>query len=719
MSYCLNPNCPKPNDPLNAHNLICRHCGSSLVLQNRYRVKHLLGEGGFGKTFEIADEQDKRLVLKVLTDTNPKAISLFQREAQVLSRLEHPGIPKIEADGYFTYTPRDSKEPLHCLVMEKIEGSNLEEWLAKRNYQPISESQARIWLKQLVEILHQVHQQQYFHRDIKPSNIMLRQDGQLVLIDFGSVRELTYTYFVKAEGGKQKGTGIISPGYTPPEQANGKAVPQSDFFALGRTFVFLLTGKNPNDFPEDPLTGELIWRQMAIDVSPALSGLINCMMAPFPGNRPQNTQEILQRLADMERFVPLNRQSTMPVRSVTYNSYNQPYLQSRAVILPTTSFSRGKRRHRSSVKTLKLNLRDFVKLNRNNILAVIVVLSSIVIISLLLTKVTFEIYQDLLPGLNASTTRNVEKSNGLSRYNRSKKVVFKNLGNHRQGVNAVALSRNGEWLATASTDKTIKVWNLQSGKQLYILQGHNKEVWALASSPEGNKLASGGGDNTIKLWDLESGTLLNTLESHEGRVLAIAFSPDGKLLASGSSDKTVRLWQVDTGKALATLRGHLNWVNAVAFHPKLPLLASASEDGTIKLWDLRSGKLLRSLNGYSQEVKSIAFTPDGQILASGNGDGSINLWDMQTGEQLRSLFGHSAPVESIVFTPSGKTLVSGGGSLDHTIKIWDWKTGELLQVLKGHSDLVRGLAIAPDGTTIYSGSEDNSIGIWQVDSSEF
>ncbi|MCS6792781.1 MAG: serine/threonine protein kinase [Oscillatoriaceae bacterium SKW80] len=716
MSYCLNPNCPKPNDPLNAHNLICRHCGSSLVLQNRYRVKHLLGEGGFGKTFEIADEQDNRLVLKILTDTNPKAISLFKREAQVLSRLEHPGIPRVETDGYFTYTPRDSKEPLHCLVMEKIEGSNLEDWLAKRNYQPISESQARIWLKQLVEILHQVHQQQYFHRDIKPSNIMLRQDGQLVLIDFGSVRELTSTYFVKAEEGVQRGTGIISPGYTPPEQANGKAVPQSDFFALGRTFVFLLTGKNPNDFPEDPRTGELIWRQMAIDVSPALSGLIDRMMAPFPGNRPQNTQEILQRLADMERFVPLSGQSTIPVRSITYNTYNRPYLQSRGVILPTTSFSKGKRRHRST-KTPTLNLRGFVKVN-NNIVAGIVVLLSIAIISLLLTQVTFEIYQDLLPGLNASTARKVPKSSSLSRYN-GKKVVFKNLGNHTQGVNALALSRNGEWLATASTDKTIKVWNLQSGKQLYILQGHNKEVWALASSPDGNRLASGGGDNTIKIWDLGSGTLLNTLEAHEGRVLAIAFSADGKLLASGSSDKTVRLWEANTGKAIASLRGHLGWVNAVAFHPKLPLLASASEDGTVNLWDLRSGKLLLSLNGYSLEVKSIAFTPDGQILASGNGDGSINLWDMQTGERMQPLFAHSAPVESLVFSPDGQTLVSGGGTLDHTIKIWDWKTGQLLQVLKGHSDLVRSLAIAPDGTTIYSGSEDNSIGIWQVHSSEF
>ncbi len=714
MSYCLNPNCPKPTDPLNAHNLICRHCGSSLVLQNRYRVKHLLGEGGFGKTFEIADEQDKPQVLKILTDTNPKAISLFKREAQVLSRLQHPGIPRVEEDGYFTYMPRNSKEPLHCLVMEKIEGSNLEEWLAERSYQPILEGQARSWLKQLVEILHQVHQQQYFHRDIKPSNIMLRPDGQLVLIDFGSVREVTRTYLVKAEGGVQKGTGIISPGYTPPEQANGKSVPQSDFFALGRTFVFLLTGKDPNDFPEDPRTGELMWRQRAIDVSPALSGLIDRMMAPFPGNRPQNTQEILQRLADMERFVPPSGQPPMPVRSVTYNTYNRPHLQSRAVILPTTSFPRAKRKRRSA-KTPAFNFRGFVKVSPNFIAGLVLLLLVGGGISLLATGAAVEIYQDLLAGLNASAARDVQQPSGLSRYNRSKKVAFKNLGTHARGVNAVALSPNGEWLATASTDKTIKVWNLQSGKPLHVLQGHNKEVWAVAMSPDGKTLASGGGDNTVKLWDLASGGLLNTLEGHDGRVMAIAISPDGKLIASGSSDKTVRLWEAATGKTIASLPGHLGWVNAVAFHPKLPLLASASEDGTIDLWDSRSGKLLRSLNGYSLEVKSIAFTPDGQILASGNGDGSIILWDMRTGDQAQSLFGHSAPVESLAFSPDGQALVSGGGTLDHKIKVWDWRSGQLLQVLEGHSDLVRSLAIAPDGTAIYSGSEDNTIGTWQVE----
>ncbi len=298
MSYCINPRCPKPADPLNAHNLTCRHCGSQLLLQKRYRVKQLLGEGGFGKTYEV-DDRGTSKILKVLLLNDTTAVALFQQEARVLSQLRHPGIPRIEPDAYFTFLPKDRHQPLHCLVMEKIEGVNLEEWQRQQESQPLSQAQALSWLKQLVEILHQIHQQLYFHRDIKPSNIMLTREGQLVLIDFGSAREVSHAYLVKVSG-EPDVTGIISPGYTPIEQANGKAVPQSDFFALGRTFVYLLTGKSPKDFPEDPRNSKLLWQHRAPQVSQAMTDLIDDLMAPLPENRPHNAQMILQRIAAID-----------------------------------------------------------------------------------------------------------------------------------------------------------------------------------------------------------------------------------------------------------------------------------------------------------------------------------------------------------------------------------------------------------------------------------
>ncbi len=307
MSYCINPKCPKPSNPLNDHHL-CRSCGSQLLLQERYRVKRKLGEGSFSKIYEVEACLERPLrergtlkVLKVLLLNDAIAVALFRTEARVLSQLDHPGIPRVHPDDYFTFFAKDRYQPLHCLVMEKVAGINLEQWQQQQN-QPLSQAQALDWLRQLLETLHHIHQQLYFHRDIKPSNIMLTPSGQLVLINFGSAREVSQTSVVINSGDVIE---MTSTGYTPQEQANGKAVPQSDFFALGRTFVALLTGKSPSDFLEDPRNGQLLWQHRAPQVSQAVTDLIDDLMATMPGNRPHNAQIILQRRAAIDYTLQL------------------------------------------------------------------------------------------------------------------------------------------------------------------------------------------------------------------------------------------------------------------------------------------------------------------------------------------------------------------------------------------------------------------------------
>ncbi|ABA20060.1 serine/threonine protein kinase [Trichormus variabilis ATCC 29413] len=314
MSLCINPQCSKPQNPDNV--LFCQNCGSELLLEGRYRVVSVLGGGGFGKTFAVNDTRTQTAkVLKVLINNHPKAVELFQREAEVLALLNYPGIPTVEANGYFVYFPRNSQEPMHCLVMEKIEGLDLGQYLRQRDYRPIDQKLALQWFKEVMIILHQVHQQGLFHRDIKPSNIMLRADGRLVLIDFGTARSVTGTYIAKQAVGQV--TGVISAGYTPSEQINGQAVQQSDFFALGRTFIYLLTGKEPSD-PTiyNYLNDELRWRDGLLssgsnsvtptvgdrpNILPQFADLLDQMMERLPAQRPQNTHIILQRLADIEK----------------------------------------------------------------------------------------------------------------------------------------------------------------------------------------------------------------------------------------------------------------------------------------------------------------------------------------------------------------------------------------------------------------------------------
>ena len=304
MSLCINSNCLKPQNPDKI--LFCQACGSEVLLQQRYRVQCQLGRGGFGVTYEINEVRTNQAkVLKVLINNDPKAVELFKQEADVLSQLHHSGIPNVELDAYFEYYPYNSQNPIHCLVMEKVVGEDLEKYMQKRGLRPINQTTAIEWLKDLIIILEQVHNKDFFHRDIKPSNIMLRSEkAELVLIDFGTVRKVTSTVF-KQQGGV---TGIISAGYTPSEQINHNAVPQSDFFALGRTFVYLLTGKEPLDpIMYDSYNERLNWRNHAPQISSMLADLLDDMMQRLYKDRPQNTQVILQRIAAIEKALKPQR----------------------------------------------------------------------------------------------------------------------------------------------------------------------------------------------------------------------------------------------------------------------------------------------------------------------------------------------------------------------------------------------------------------------------
>lgn len=293
MIYCINPECKQRQNPDNLD--CCQACGTPLLIQKRYRlIKPLrkLNPHTYTDIFEV-DDGGIRKVMKVLKGNNPEFIKAFAQEANTLQWLKHPGIPKVDLDGYFTVTPSNSDEKVYCLVLEKISGSNLEEWVKING--KISQRQALNWLKQLIKILDYVHENSFFHRDIKPSNIMLKPNGQLVLIDFGSVREISDTYLVKIRGGLEV-TSVISGGYTAPEQIEGKAKPQSDFYALGRTFVYLLTGESPVNLPNNPKTGQLIWHDQAPHISKPLADFIDELMSQLPRDRPQNTAVILPYL---------------------------------------------------------------------------------------------------------------------------------------------------------------------------------------------------------------------------------------------------------------------------------------------------------------------------------------------------------------------------------------------------------------------------------------
>ncbi|QIZ70391.1 serine/threonine protein kinase [Oxynema aestuarii] len=304
MSYCLNPGCPNPQDPDNIHQVNCLHCGSELLLGGRYRVVGVLGSNWFNKTVAV-EAGGERKIFKLLRVNEAIAVALFEQEASVLSQLNHGGLARVEPN-LLKLSFSFSDLPTYAMAIAKIEGDPLPQWRGTGGDRAIDPIAVLDGCKQLIDILGQVHDRQYFHLNVNPSNVLVRsrpENGtgsglELALIGFGAAREVVGTYITKIGGGTIPPRAISA--YIPPEQVEHNATVQSDFFAVGRTMVYWLTGRDPLSFERDE-SGHLNWRHQAKDIPEGFADLVDRLMAPDRGDRPESHLEIREAIAALER----------------------------------------------------------------------------------------------------------------------------------------------------------------------------------------------------------------------------------------------------------------------------------------------------------------------------------------------------------------------------------------------------------------------------------
>jgi WD40 repeat protein len=678
-----------------------------------YEIMLELGRGGMGVVYKARHVGLGRLVaLKMIlagVHLGPKDLERFRSEAAAVAGLQHVHIVQLYEFGEYEGRPYFS--------LEYVEGGSLAQRLKGA---PLPARQAAELAEKLARAIHYAHERGIVHRDIKPANILLTTDGHPKLTDFGLAKQIRTT------GNTQTGTVMGTPSYMAPEQALGKSRavgPAADVYALGAILYEMLTGRPPfrSETPLDTMLQVASEEPVPISrLQPRLPQDLQTICMKCLQKEPHKRYASAGALADdLHRFL-----QGEPIEARPIGKLERAYKWTRRrpataaslfllVFIVLAGFAGVTWKWQSEAEQ-----RERIQAAQQETASALVQAER----SLYCNRIALAEREWLANNIARARLLLRDCPAELRRWewdylNRLCNADLLTLRGNDSPICSLAFSPDGQQLASAGLDQTVKVWDVTAARVVFTQGGpiSRDKSGGVAFSIDGKHVLYAGTHQILQAWDARAGKAVHAIDKPAAKASCSAFSPERQRLAMGNSEGAITAWDLTTEKE-TVLRGHTGPVLAVAFGPFGKLLVSGGQDGTVRVWDIASGTAIRTIALHTSPVNGVAFSPDGRRVASAGADTTVRVWDALTGKPIAVFRGHHQPVSSVAFSPNGQRIASAGK--EKVIHIWDATSGEELFMLRGHTDRILCLAFRRDGKLLASAGDDRVVKVWDATSGQ-